>query len=305
MVSFTMIDYETYFKNAERPIGGFNTLGATLALTHVTIATYQPLFLDAQSKTATFDLARQGKADAYIQLRQKRAVAAEFLRDVRNHLTGPLGDTWSALWVPLGFINASLKLPNTDAGRCQVLAKVKAYFTAHPEQENAAENYTAAQADAICAPMVAAVAAVENCKFDTRTKRDLRDAAIRLLDKKISALRNELETVLEPLDPRWLKFFDRIPGDPRVPEPVEEFVATTQVGGIINLDWEDAARAARYRVLKQVVGTDADFVVVETVEESEAQLTNVPAGATVKLQIVPVNGVGSGAPSDVIELHAA
>lgn len=138
-----------------------------------------------------------------------------------------------------------------------------------------------------------------------RTRRDARDAAIKLLDKKISALRNELESVLDPLDTRWLKFFDRIPGDQRVPEPVEEFVATTQPGSIINLDWEDATRAARYRVLKQVVGTDAEFVVAETVDESEAQLTDVPAGATVKLQIVPVNGVGSGVPSDVIELQAA
>ena len=305
LVPFTMQDYETYFKNAERPIGGFNAIGVALGLTHVTIAIYQPLFLDAQGKAATFDLARQGKTAAYILLRQKRAAATEFLRDVRNHLTGPFGDTWSALWVPLGFINSSLKLPNSDAGRCQMLAKVKAYFTAHPEHENAAENYTAARADALCAPMTAAVASVENCKFDTRTKRDARDAAIKLLDKKISALRSELETVLEPLDARWLKFFDRIPGDQRVPEPVEEFVATAQAGGIIHLDWEDAARAARYRVLKQVVGTDTDFVVVETVEESEAELTNVPAGATVKLQIVPVNGVGSGAPSEVIEWHAA
>lgn len=300
-----MLDYETYFKNAGRPIGGFNSIGAALGLTHVTITTYQPLFLDAQTKAATFDLARKAKTDAYIQLLKKRTVTDEFLRNVRNHLTGPLGDTWSALWVPLGFINGSLKMPNTDAGRCQMLAKVKAYFTAHPGHENAAEKYTAAEADSLCGPMVAAVAGVEDCKFDTRTKRDLRDTAIKLLDKKISALRSELETVLDPLDPRWLKFFDRIPGDQRVPEPVEEFAATVQPGGIIHLDWEASARAARYRVLKQVVGTDADFVVVETVEESEAQLTNVPAGATVKLQIVPVNGVGSGAPSDVIELQAA
>ena len=85
-----------------------------------------------------------------------------------------------------------------------------------------------------------------------------------MLDEKISDLRSELDSVLQPTDPRWLKFFDRIPGDPRVPEKVEEVTATAQPGGIIDLDWSDTARAARYRVLKQVVGTDTDFVVVLT-----------------------------------------
>jgi hypothetical protein len=45
--------------------------------------------------------------------------------------------------------------------------------------------------------------------------------------------------------------------------------------------------------------------VAETVDESEAELTGLPAGALVKLQIVPLNAVGEGAPSEVIELQAA
>lgn len=105
--------------------------------------------------------------------------------------------------------------------------------------------------------------------------------------------------------PRWLKFFDRIPGDPRVPEKVQQVTATAQPGGVMSLDWPDAPRAARYRVLKQIVGTDAELVVVDTVTDSDAELTDVPSGATVKLHIVPLNGVGAGAPSEVIMLQAA
>jgi hypothetical protein len=118
-------------------------------------------------------------------------------------------------------------------------------------------------------------------------------------------LRSELDIVLSQTDPRWLKFFDRIPGDQRVPEQVEDVTATAQPGGVIAVDWPDTARAARYKVLKQVVGTDADFVLAATVDDSEAELTGVPAGATVKLQIVPLNGVGAGAASEVITLQAA
>lgn len=299
-----MKDYETYFKLAEKPVKGLTALEVALGLTHVRKINYEPLFLDAKGKHQTFNLARQGKAQAYVTLRERRVVAAEYLADVKGYLTGFLGSSWSAAWAPLGFINGKLALPNTDAGRCQMLAAVQAYFGDHEQHENQAMNYTAAYAETLCGPLTDAVSNVEDCRFDVRTKRDARDAAIRLLDKKLSALRNELETVLDPMDPRWLKFFDRIPGDPRVPEKVEDVTATAQPN-LILVDWPDAERAARYRLLKQVVGTDADFVLADTVDESEAQLTGVPAGATVKLQVVPINGAGSGAASDVIELLAA
>ena len=179
------------------------------------------------------------------------------------------------------------------------------YFTANPQFENAAKEYTAAKANSICTPMTNARTTVENCKFDTRTLRDARATAKVALDKKIADLRSELDIVLSQTDPRWLKFFDRIPGDDRVPEGVEDVTATAQPGGVITVDWPETPRAARYQVLKQVVGTDTDFVLATTVDDSEAELTGVPAGATVKLKIVPLNGVGTGTASDVITLQAA
>ena len=300
-----MIDYETYFKNAEKILRGLTSLEVALGLVHITKAIYNPLLQDAKAKTAAFALTREARTDAFITLREKRSDGDVFLRDVRNHLTGPLGATWSPVWAPLGFINGSLALPDTDAGRCQMLDKINTYFTNHPGHENATEDYTAARAAALCIPMTNAVGNVEDSKFQARTQRDARDTAIKLLDKKTAALRNELETVLEPTDPRWLKFFDRIPGDLRVPEPVAELTATPRPGGVIDLDWPDATRATHYRVLKQIVGTDAELVLADTVEDSQAHLTGVPPGAIVKLQIVPLNGVGPGAGSEVIELRAA
>ena len=57
--------------------------------------------------------------------------------------------------------------------------------------------------------------------------------------------------------------------------------------------------------MPNTTGTDPELVVAETVTDSDAELTDVPAGATVKLQSVPVNGVGAGAPSEIIVLLAA
>ena len=91
-----------------------------------------------------------------------------------------------------------------------------------------------------------------------------------------------------------------------MPERVEDVTATIEPGKIIS-DWSDAARAARYKVERLVVGLDADFVTIKTVEDSDAEveLTGVAAGTVVKLRITPTNGVGPGTPSDVIELLAA
>ena len=102
-----------------------------------------------------------------------------------------------------------------------------------------------------------------------------------------------------------MKFIDRIPGDPRVPEQVDEVTAETQPGGIITLDWEDATRAARYKVLKQVIGVDVEPVLFTTVDGSDVQITGVPSGATVRLQIVATNSVGDAPASEVIQLQAA
>ena len=299
-----MSDYKTYIDDGARVLRGLTALAGPLNLTHLTKAIYEPIFLDFKARHLAYGQARHSQTNSYITLREKRATADEFLLNGRGYLKGFLGETWSPLWAPLGFINGSLALPDTDVDRCALLENVKTYFTNHPAHENAAREYTAAKAEALCAPLTDARTNVEHCKFDSRTKSDARKTAKALLDEKISDLRGELELVLGPTDPRWLKFFDRIPGDLRAPEKVEDVTATARPGGIIVLDWPDAARAARYRVLKQVVGVDAAMVVAETVDESAAQLT-APTGATVRLQIVATNSVGDAPASEAVELRAA
>ncbi|MBI3413808.1 MAG: fibronectin type III domain-containing protein [Verrucomicrobia bacterium] len=300
-----MKNTQEFFRLGDKALTGLTQFEGAIGLTHVTVASYGPVLVDAKTKSQAFEQARFDKAKGYTVLREARSEAQDYLLSVRNYLTGFLGKNWSALWTPLGFLNNSLALPSTDAGRCQMLDKVKQYFTANPGQENAQKQYTAAQADALCTALTNAAAAIDDNKVSTRTARDARDTAQTGLKNKLQELRSELETVLDAEDPRWLKFIDRIPGDPRVPEQVTGITATAQPGGIIVVDWPDATRAARYKVLKQVVGTDPDFVLATTVDDSDAQLTGVPSGATVKLQVVPVNGVGEGAASEVIQLQAA
>jgi len=50
---------------------------------------------------------------------------------------------------------------------------------------------------------------------------------------------------------------------------------------------------------------DVEPVLFTTVDDSDVQITGVPSGATVKLQIVATNSVGDAPASEVIQLQAA
>lgn len=70
----------------------------------------------------------------------------------------------------------------------------------------------------------------------------------------------------------------------------------------VSADWADAPRADRYRVLKQVVDEDPDFVAAVTVTDSDASLWDLPSGATVNVRVTAVNDAGETQPSDVVSV---
>jgi hypothetical protein len=115
------------------------------------------------------------------------------------------------------------------------------------------------------------------------------EAAEKALYQRMTGLRSELDQLLSDDDPRWYAFvFDRQsdgwgPG----PGPVEHLVLTPAGPGMVFADWEDARRAERYRVFKQVSGVDAEPVeLTSTAMDSQFNLTNLPSGATVTVKVV-------------------
>lgn len=293
-----------FYQLADKSLVGLTELVVTLGVAHCTVANLTTLITSSKLARLNYKNAQLGKRQAYVALRTARSNADAFIQRTRDYLVGIFGTEWNPGWAVVGFANQTLTLPATDAARSTVLQLVRDYFTANAAKEAFQLNVNAAEATVQLTALTTAKATAEACRFDQRSKRDLRDAAELALDKKLRCLWNELGSILDPLDPRWLKFIDRIPGDPRTPEPVEEVEAVAQPG-LITLDWEDSTRAARYKVFKQVVGVDAEPVLFATVDDSDAQITGVPSGATVKLQIVATNAVGDAPASEAIQLQAA
>ena len=297
--------HDDVFRLASKSEAGLTEFAATLSVTHCSAVELGALRTTATHTRQAFESARSGRGQAYIDLRLVRSEVAAYLTAVRNHLKTKLGSAWGSLWTQLGFPGPGLSIPSQDQSCLHVLLSFKNYFQANATYEGAAFNITGARAQQLHDALAVKVQTVINCVQDARAKRDARDAARDALLEKMRSLWSELDSVLEASDSRWLKFIDRVPGDPRVPEPVEEVSAEARPGGIITLDWEDTQRAARYKVLKQVVGVDAEPVLFTTVDDSDAEITGLPAGATVKLQIVATNAVGDAPASEVIQLQAA
>ena len=102
-------------------------------------------------------------------------------------------------------------------------------------------------------------------------------------------------------DERWSALGFNEPGESQAPEAVEELEVEGGAPGELLIDWDDSARAERYRVEIQVVGTDEDFRRVKTVQDSSADVAELPPVARVKLRIVAANEAGESVPSAVVE----
>jgi len=223
----------------------------------------------------------------------------------RNSLSAFIGADWSVSWAQVGFTGPSLAVPAADDKLIGILGALATYYAANTTQQVTALSLTGPAAKAQRDALEAAAQAVTDSKRNQRTKKEERDAAEAALTEKINASRRELQTVLKPTDPRWIDFIDEVPADLRRPEKPEGLSVAAKPEGGYAVDWTDAVRADRYRVFKQVVGENTEPVLVETVDESEAEFASVPPGKIVKLQVIAVNAAGESAPSEAVELKAA
>ena len=102
-------------------------------------------------------------------------------------------------------------------------------------------------------------------------------------------------------DARWAALGFNLPGDSETPEAVEDLDVEPGGPGQLRVDFGKSARAERYQIEVQVVGTDPAFRRVTTVQDGHAELSGLPPGATVKVRVVAANDAGESVPSEVAE----
>ena len=228
--------------------------------------------------------------------------AKAFIGTARNILAPYLGNGYSQAWDATGFPDQSTAVPGTQAKRQALLQSLQTYFNDHPVQENPPLNITAPRAGILFTALSDARSAANEGNTVAGGKKNLRDAAVKALRTRMSGLVAELGQLLEDTDPLWLAFGLNEPGATNLPDVADSLILTAGGAGVVLADWSDASRATRYRVFKQVVGVDAAFVSAATVTDSDCTFTGLPAGKTLKVQIIAANDAGQAAPSTAAEI---
>ena len=262
----------------------------------------------AESGQQEFGNARAAKRNATAAQRIADSNGKAFIGNSRAVLAPFLGESWSEAWAPTGFPDQSTAVPSTMAVRQALLNALRGFFVANPARENAPLNVTATEAAARFTALSTARSAAHAAVTTVNDRKKDRAAAVKVLRKRMRGLIEELTQLLAGDDARWYAFGLVPPDGEDAPDEPTNLVASPlpDEPGTWLLDWDDAARAASYRVYVQVVGTDPDFRLAVTVSDSDATLTDLPTSGTLRFRVIAVNAAGNPSPpSETLEVVIA
>lgn len=243
--------------------------------------------------------------------RNANDAARLYLTQARAALVPILGAAASPEWALAGFSvpgGNSNAVPGTQEGRLATLALLAIYLTQHPTYQVAAggprPEVTAARTSAVHTALSNARDAANVASTAQGLKKGAKDEAVRVLRRRLIALVDELDLKLGADDPRWETFGLNIPSNPRAPDPATELVLTAIGAGKILAEWERGRRSNNDRVLIQIVGVDPEYREYgKSGGDSEEVIKDLPAGATVRVKIIALNGsleAASGPEAEVV-----
>ncbi len=287
------------FTLAEDLADGLTVYQGAVGVLHNTELKVRADLLAAQTTQTNCLAARTAKAALTTAQTVADSNTRAWIGITRDVLAVTLGSQWSPAWIATGFATGSLAIPFKMEERQALLAAWQSYLTAHPNLENAPLFVTAARAGLLYTALSDARSAVAVGLVNCGQTKLLRDDAENQLRLRMRGLIEELTQLLDPNDPRWPGFGLVAPADTDQPGIPEGLLLTAGVPGSVLVDWANAPRAAYYRVYRQVVGSDPQFVLAASVQDSDATLTGLPSGATLIVHVLSVNADGDESlPSD-------
>lgn len=261
----------------------------------------RPVLDTALATEAAFGAAKVARKAANAAVRTADNAAKVFIGNARKRLSKFFGERYTTEWGAAGWPNNSTATPDDQTSRFALLNSIKIYLTANPAHASADMEVTAAIATTLYTALSDARTALDLKITEDGQAKAARDAAEEALRVRLTGMITELETLLSDDDPRWHAFGLSRPADEETPEAPEFTTVTAGQPGSLLADWDDALRADRYRVWIFIVGTDTEFRAVETVNDSDATLTGLPSGATVRVRVTSANDAGESGPGPEAE----
>ena len=280
-------------------INGANALGATLK--HMTAAVLTALRLALLVSVNNLEGAREVLRDRRTALSTAVEAGRTFAVLARDILKPFLGSQYSEAWDAAGF-RGSLSVPISREDVLRLLESLQAFFTSHPAMEWPDRNITAIQAGVL----LDAINAANDAVLDQRSAVDIlmsdRDEKLEAMRKGLRDLINELATIMDPLDARWLTFGFNKPGADETPDVPTGLSAVLVGPTAAATKWDASARAGYYRVWMKIHGSDAQPTPMGSPADLDFTLENLPANATVDIAVSAVNNGGESALSEFISV---
>jgi hypothetical protein len=284
------------FALAARMIKGLHDLEVPLGIKQTTEAVLAAATAAGEGAESGYGESKTQRKAANADLTKEDGDGKVFIGNARKRLAKFFGERPSTEWDGAGWPQGTTSMPATQDERFALIKSLKNYFTLHPEHESVDMETTAALADAAWSAINAARGVLDTKVTNAGTAKVARDAAMKNLRDRMTALIAELDLLLADDDPRWHKFGLNRPADPETPEPPTFTTATPSLPGTGLVDWDDALRADHFRVWIFIVGVDTDWRAVVSPTDSDATITGLTTGQTVKVRVTSVNDAGESQP---------
>lgn len=292
------------FTQADKMANGLNKHEVSIGLMHHTEALLRANIASARTADEAYKTLKSAKPAATLAAQATDKAARKFISTAREVLKPHLGDLWSQAWEQAGFVNGSYGVPDKRDERVELVRRLADYFDNNPTHENAQLGITSAAAATLHDGLTNTISAADGAKAALQSQKQPRADALEALSKRMRGVISELAGLIDENDGRWLDFGLNLPGAVEAPEVVAGVQVQGAGTGHLLVSWSASARADRYRIRKQVVGVNADYVDAATVTELNTNLNTFPSGAQVRLKVAALNEAGEGPESAVIEAVA-
>lgn len=287
---------DALFALADNMCDGLHQLETPLNIKQTTEVVLRAALAAARSSEAGYGTAQVNRKTANSALIAADLAARTFIANSRKRLSKYFGDSYNTEWGAAGWPNNSTAIPSTQDERFNLVDSIKLHLTANPAHASVDMDVTVAIADATYTALSDARAALDQKVTAVGVAKVARDTAEVNLRKRMNGLIAELAIVLADDDPRWHTFGLNAPADPATPEPPTFTTLVPGVAGTLLVDWDDALRADHYRVWIFIVGVDTDWRAVQSPGDSDATLSGLTSGQTVKVRVTSSNAAGESQP---------
>jgi len=289
------------FSLAEKMADGCHAHQQALGIMHKPEAIIRTKLEAARNAESTYQAGKAEKLTATGAQGAADENAKKFIVTARDVLKPVLGASWSQAWEQTGFPGRSLAVPRTLDERVELVKSLELYFARNAGHENEPLGVTSAEAHALHEAFSTRQSGSNSSRGELQGKRDERDEAVADLRKQMRGLIAELTVLLDDDDGRWLDFGLTTPAANHLPEVPEGLVVSGAGSGHLLAAWAASPRAARYRIYKQVVGANEDFILAATVTETSVNLNTFTPTAHVRVKVAAVNDAGESLPSEPVE----